>query len=211
MPTIELIFCHGWGYTSQIFEQLAQKLAKNFLVQNIDLGFFNHPTPININSNHYNIWISHSYGLMFGKLNYDNYIHKYIAINPILSFNKFEKSIQAMLYSLQKDRVFSTLTKFYQLCDDKNPPEFINFNKNTLISALKDMLNFDKNLCNNTKYMHFLHGKQDIFYEDNLYSNTHISHKAILGGHLLPIYNSSQVEHFIRIILFDTVAKLLQN
>ncbi len=206
-----LIFCHGFAYTSELWQPMADyffTLNLNCKVTNLDLGFFNtsNNNDANIfiaNNDEKKIWISHSYGLIYGLNNYHPYINKYLAINPVLSFKRDYKHIKAMINNIYSGKTIEVLNNFYTLCSniDNYNGTINNYNKDALIKALQDMLNFnfEQSLSQLTNIC-LLEGGKDIFlqleYTKKIHQN---SPKHIIqnGQHLLPLSHFEIVKQFI--------------
>ena len=62
-----LVFVHGWGYDRNFWKPVGNLLKSNFdcNIEILDLGFFSNSNEFYFSNNSKNIFITHSYGLIW--------------------------------------------------------------------------------------------------------------------------------------------------
>jgi hypothetical protein len=126
--SIDIVFCHGWGYDHTIFNQLIYDIKHssniNINIINIDLNFFNHNSYPKSENLRYKLnktlFIAHSYGFMHVIDHTVFNEHHCIAINPVIaqSFIPYKKQLKAMKLAIKKSehnqiQICKVLNDFY--------------------------------------------------------------------------------------------------
>ncbi len=203
---IHILFCHGWAYDNSLFDVLISKIHqiiqiknKNHIqrqkinITNIDLGFLhtnNNDQKQNHNENTYiknlsfdkdtkYIWVGHSYGLIYGLLYYENFIHTYLGINPVLSFPD-KVYLKGIYQQIQKGYILKVIKDFYSYIQDTsdkiyhilNALNTYSLNKYFILRAIQDMLDFNPqiylDILHKNKSLHLYHNINDVFILDTV-------------------------------------------
>ena len=145
-----LVFVHGWGYDRNFWKPVGKLLKSNFdcNIEILDLGFFSNSNEFYFSNNSKNIFITHSYGLIwFLERNFKtDLLINFFSTPDFLSFqseaDKKKKILLLMIYNFHKSPN-QVLTKFYKNCGIKSfyNPENKSMNYEKLIIALEKLKN----------------------------------------------------------------------